>query len=120
MTTPHDDIARRAATRFAEGDARLLAEVERELVAAGTEEDGPPRRFDPATAIALGSLIVSIAGLAWTIYRDIRADHGKPSADALARRIRIELGAPKGPALPQQDRVISVVVEEVLAADQGE
>ncbi len=117
MTAPHDDIARRAAARLAEGDPRLLGEVERELATGGADAGGPPRRFELATAVALGPLIVSVATLAWTIYRDLRADRAKPTADALARRIRIEIGAPGRAEAAQQDRVITVVVEEVLASD---
>lgn len=80
----------------------------------------PGRYADPT---ALGSLIVSIATLAWTIYNDIRSRAGStPTSDVLARRVRGELDqsdtsrSPLGPA--ERDQVIDITVEETLNAAQ--
>ena len=56
-------IARRAAVRLAESvDAALPEHVEAVLQDG---EGGPPKRYDPGTAIAFAALLVNLAGLAW-------------------------------------------------------
>jgi hypothetical protein len=60
--------ASRAAARklVSQYGARVRSDVEAALYRSG--ESGPPAQFlDP---LALGSLIMSIAGLAWQIYTD--------------------------------------------------
>jgi len=77
----------------------------------------PVRTFDPATLIALGSLLVSAAGLGWTIYRDLKADGARPSKDAVARRVRLQLQSQGHPDTDRARIIVDVVVEELLAAD---
>lgn len=100
------DVARRAARRLAdELDPALPGSVEREL--AGT----PGQYVDP---ISLGALVVSIASLAWTIYHDRGQDQAEPSAEALRRRVRIEVGQREEACADQRDLIIEVVVDEML------
>ena len=81
-----EDLARTAAAELAqELDPALPAYVERRLE-AGTE--GGEQFIDPGTAIALASLLVSTASLAWTIYQDLRTETATPSLDVLKTRVR--------------------------------
>jgi hypothetical protein len=114
MTSPVDRIARSAAERLArDGDLPLLVpEVERELQIG----DGPQatERYEPI-AISLAALLVSTAGLAWTVYTDLKKQTPRPDAEVLKRRIRIELKVPEQVSAADRDRVIAVVVEATLA-----
>ncbi len=77
MSDTPEDIARRAARPLAqEIDPALPAVVEGRLRGGGGGGGAePPLRFlEPATTIALAGLLVSLAGLAWTIYRDLKKD----------------------------------------------
>jgi hypothetical protein len=65
----------------------------------------------------LGALIVSVASLAWTIYTDRKKAAATPSAEVLARQLRVEIGEPEGATIEQRDRIIGITVTEVL--DQG-
>jgi hypothetical protein len=71
----------------------------------------PERYFDP---VSLGGLTVSIATLAWTIYKDIRKTAPRPSHEVLARRIRVQLSDADELDPAKRDRIIDVVVEEAL------
>ena len=88
MTDPAATAARAAATALAPAHPNLPADVEAAL--ASRHATGRSSRFlDP---IALATLIVTIAQLAWTIYTDKR-DHAAepPPPEALARQVRIAL-----------------------------
>jgi hypothetical protein len=51
------------------------------------------------------------------IYRDRKKDAAvAPSAEAIARTIRIDLKADEGIAVEQRDKVINVVVNELIKA----
>lgn len=78
MTTPSEEIARRAAARLAAqiGDT-LPAHVERIL--AGVDDDVGQRFPDPGQILPYATFLLAAAGFAWTIYRDTR----KAKADAL-------------------------------------
>lgn len=42
--------------------------------------------------IALGGLVVSIAGVAWAVYQDLKKTHDRPPAtQIIIRTVRIEL-----------------------------
>jgi hypothetical protein len=116
MTT---DIAVRRAARAAA--RRLTGEIGPDLrtqVEAALEaSDGDARPQQYVDPVALGSLIVSAAGLAWTIYRDLRKKSPKPASQVIVRQVELELpvGDPVPPA--QRARVIEVVVEEILGND---
>ena len=63
-----EEVARRTALRLAgEMGSSLPALVEREFQSG---DDKPPTTYEPATLIALAALLISISGLAWTIYRE--------------------------------------------------
>ena len=79
MTDAVADAARSAATILAPDlGQNLPAEVEAALAARGGDYR-PERYLDP---VSLGSLIVSVATLAWTIYNDQRGriQEAKPRA----------------------------------------
>jgi hypothetical protein len=110
MADPVEEVSRAAAQRLAAelGDG-LVIDVEAAL--QGRPPGSPDQYFDP---ISLGTLIVSVATLAWTMYKDTRHKTEKaPPADVLARRVRVQLGADTV-ASEQRDRVIDVVVTEII------
>ncbi len=114
MSDSPEDLARRAAARLAaETDPALPAMVER-CLRAGDDAGETNRVFDPATAFALGSLLVAIAALAWTVYRDLKKETPTPSPEVLSRRIRLKVELPAGLTENQRDRQITVVVEELV------
>ena len=101
-------IARAAAHRLApEIGQDLRLQVEDALGGNGQ----PDQFVDPFT---LGSLIVSTATLAWTIVKDIRADNLSPSADRITRQIRIELPPSEHIPAETRNKIIDVVVEQML------
>ncbi|MBL1102652.1 hypothetical protein [Streptomyces coffeae] len=122
MTDPIATIARAAVNRLtAPHSAAVAAEVEAALHTRATTSR-PVQYIDP---VSLGTLIVSIAGLAWTVYRDLRKTTPAPSPEMVARHVRVRLGRdsrPPGPELDAADRdqVIEIVIEEtVRAAEDG-
>ncbi|WP_367130743.1 hypothetical protein [Saccharothrix sp. HUAS TT1] len=113
-TAPHPTVERAAlaaADRLAPGHGpRLRADV---LAALHAPDRAPDRYLDP---IALASLIVSAATLAWTVFQDLRAKTPDPKPEVVARRVRLELTADD--VSPQQrDEVIEIVVEEITDDD---
>jgi hypothetical protein len=131
-----EEVARRAAARLAgEVDPGLPALTERAIAGGGAAEG--MRSYDPALAIALGGFLLSVAQLGWTIYRDLKADREKAAEKAdrdraqdrderrvglgalLARRIRLGMQMPAGVTPERRDRIVEVVVEEILRGDEG-
>src|SRR5581483_8212814 len=110
MDIPVVHTARTAAQRLAGEHGTWLAD---EVEAALYADQRPSRYGDP---IALGSLIVSVATLAWTIYQDLRTKTSTPAPQVISRRIRLELSDDSTTPAPQRDRIIDVVVEEVIHA----
>jgi len=105
--------ARAAARRLAaELDPGIEVDVEAALHTRGLAPQ-PRQYFDP---ISLGTLIVSVATLAWTVYTDLRSRTPQPSAKTVARTVRVQLRDTDAMAPEQRDRVIEVVVDEVLCA----
>lgn len=95
----------------------LAAEVEVALHARGTGHR-PEQYFDP---VSLGSLIVSIASLAWTIYSSVKTKTPNQAPHVLARAVRVELRT-RGESAPEsQDKIIEVVATEIIkaAGDSG-
>jgi hypothetical protein len=113
MRSSVDDIARSAAQRLsAELNRNLPAMVEAEL-----QGGKPSERFEPslATAIALAALVVSASQLAWNVYRDLKKDQkAVPAPDLMARRLRLELKVDGNVSAEQRDKVIAVVVDEIV------
>jgi hypothetical protein len=114
MHDPAADGARAAAQRLASvHGARLEADVEAALHSRGSDEAPPDQYIDP---VAIASLIVAAASLAWTIYRDLRANHAAPpTPDHLIRRVRTTLRESRT-LDDSTERVIEITVEETLKA----
>ena len=112
MPDTYDDVARRAAQRLSgDLDRNLPAAVEVELQAGGKGTAG----YEPMTVIALATLLLNVAKFAWDIYRDRKKDAKEaPSAETIARILRLELKSYEGVSIEQRDKVINVVVEELL------
>lgn len=125
-------VARRAAARLAEDvDPSLPALTERAIV-EGEPREGM-RSFDPTLAIALGGFLLSVAQFGWTVYRDLKEDREEAAKEAagsgdrdraglgalLARRIRVGMETPPGVTPERRDRIVEVVVEEILRHEPG-
>lgn len=126
-----DDIARRVAARLAEEHHPSLPAL---TEAAIVERHQDPARggmyVEPTTAATIASVIVAASQLAWTVYRDIKAERAKkkeapPAATAtrelILRRMRLMLPEqadhPKGAY--DRARLHEIVVEEVLLVDSS-
>ena len=115
MSDPIAIVARAAAQRLeVEASPGLVTDVE--AVLATRQAPSEPRQYVDPTALA--SLIVSIAGLAWTVSTDLKKRTAKPSAEVIARTVRVTLQDQGQPTAP--DHIIDVVVAETIraAADQ--
>lgn len=114
---PIEHSARAAAHRLAaQYGPGLPAEVEAALHTRGTDQR-PERYVDP---VAVASLIVSVATLAWTVYNDLRTKTPQPSPDVVARTVRVRLNDTAGLDTAQRDRIIDVVVEETVRTVESE
>jgi len=115
MSDPIATAARAAAQQLEpEAGPGLVAEVEA-VLATRESPSAPPQYVDP---VALASLIVGIASLAWTVYTDLKKRTAKPSAEVVARTVRVGLRDQGQAAAP--DHIVEIVVTEALraAADQ--
>jgi hypothetical protein len=100
--------ADRLAAEYGHG---LAAEVEAALYSS--RQARPPERYlDP---VSLGSLIVSMTTLAWTIYTDLRRKSPDATPDILARTLRAELRT-SGTTSAPDDKITEVVITEVIRA----
>jgi hypothetical protein len=104
-------IARDAAQRLSELDPSLPATIEAEIARG---EAGPPQKFDPATAIALASLVLAIVQFGYQIYRDTRADK-RVAPETLKRQIRVELAERGYPDSAKREAVIEAAVAAIEA-----
>jgi hypothetical protein len=113
MTDPVSAGARAAAERLAsEYGPGLAADVEAALHTRG-QEQRPDQFFDP---ISLGSLIVGIASLAWTVYTGLKKKKTpKPDPDVVARTVRVELRK-RDDTSTASPEITDVVVTEVIKA----
>ena len=110
MTDPAADAARSTAVILAPDlGPSLPAEVEAALAARGTSQR-PDRYLDP---VSLADLIVATATLAWTIYNDRRTQNPDPSADSIARQVRISLREQDMPMPGGTERITEVVATEI-------
>jgi len=113
MTDPIAAAARAAAARLAaEHGPGLAADVEAALHTRDADQR-PGQYLDP---VSLGTLIVAIATLAWTIYTDKRKTAPDPPPGAVARQVRIELRQQGGTSPHDTDRITEIVVTELLQA----
>ena len=110
MTDPAATAARAVATALATAHPSLPADVEAALAARHATRRHN-QFFDP---IALATLIVTTAQLAWTIYTD-RRDHAAepPPPQALARQVRIALRE-QDIALPEgTEHITEIIATEI-------
>src|SRR5215831_671883 len=107
-----DDLARHVALRLgSELDRNLPAVVEARLQ-GGSEA---PKRYEAAATIALATFILSAAKFAWDIYRDLKKDSkAAPPPDVIARRMRLELNVAEEIDIARRDKIITVVVDELM------
>jgi hypothetical protein len=113
MTDNAADAARSAAVILAPDLGRNLP-VEVEAALAARAGDHRPDRY--LDVVSLGTLIVSAAGLAWTIYVNQR-DHAhgqEPAADSIARQVRITLREQDTALPPGTERITEVVATEII------
>jgi hypothetical protein len=111
MNDPVGIAARAAAQQLqVEVGPGLVTEVEA-VLATRESPSAPPQYADP---IALASLIVAIASLAWTVYTDLKKRAAQPTEQVVARTVRVtrrDQGQAAAPA-----RIVEVVVTETLRA----
>jgi hypothetical protein len=113
MTDPITAAARAAAEQLAaEYGPGLAVDVEVALHAQATDQK-PGRYLDP---VSLGTLIVTIATLAWSIYSDKRKRTPEPSPDVIARHVRVELRQLSDTRQQESDRITEIVVTEIIQA----
>ena len=64
----------------------------------------------------MAALLVSIAQFAWQVYRDRRKDRAAVAPEGLARQLRLSVEVPPQVTAANRDRLIAVVVAEVLTS----
>lgn len=115
MTDPITAAARATAERLtAEYGSSLIVDVDAALHGRGTAER-PGQYLDP---VSLGSLIVAIATVAWTVYSGQRKKTPEPSPGMVARHVRVELREHSGISQQETDRIAEIVVTEIIQAAQ--
>lgn len=88
---------------------RLPLDVEAAIRGGGAVEQ--PRQFvDP---VALGSLVVSIAGLAWQVYCDKKQEGSKPTRETLTRFVRVQWRE-SSDLSGVEEKIIEVTAAEVI------
>lgn len=117
MTATISAAARSAARAAAEQLAAdygpgLAADVEAALYAEGTAQR-PGQYIDP---VSVGSLIVAIATLAWTVYSGLRKKTPEPAPGVVARHVRAELREHSGTSQQETERITEIVVTEIIQA----
>ena len=113
MTDSVANAARSAAVILAPDlGQHLPVAVEAALAARGGDQR-PDRYLDLAS---LGSLIVSVATLAWTVYNDQRnrSHERQPEADSIARQVRITLREQDTALPPGTEHITEVVATEII------
>jgi hypothetical protein len=110
---PGHRIARASAGRLASDyGPQLPAQVEAALHTRGSQQR-PGQYADP---VSIANLLVSIATLAWTIYMNLKEKTPHTSPEVMARTIRVELRTQAEDAPAAQDKIIEIVVAEVIKA----
>jgi hypothetical protein len=111
MNDPVGIAARAAAQQLqAEAGPGLVAEVEA-VLATRESLAASPQYVDP---IALASLIVVIASLAWTVYTDLKKRTAQPAAEVVARTVRVTRQDQGHTAAP--DHIVELIVTETIRA----
>lgn len=110
--------AARSAARKVAGElgGQLPGDVEAAL-RERADEQARDQYVDP---ISLAGLVVSVASLAWTIYRDLKGTGDPPRREVVERRVRVEVRELDASTAPEQrDRIIEVVVDELMSPVDG-
>jgi hypothetical protein len=113
MTDYVADAARSAAAALA-ADLGQNLPVEVEAALAARAGDGRPDSY--LETASLGSVTVSAAALAWTMYKDRRdrTEGQKPEAHSIARQVRLALHD-RDTILPSgTERITEVVATEII------
>jgi hypothetical protein len=114
MNDPISAIARSAADRLGpEYGPEVAVEVEAARYARESARQKDQYVVDP---VSLGTLIVTIATLAWNIYTDLKNKAPNPAPDVLTRMVRVELRKRGDTPSPSRDEVTEVVVTEIIRA----
>jgi hypothetical protein len=88
---------------------RLPLDVEAAIRSGGALER-PGQFVDP---VALGSLVVSVAGLAWQVYRDKKKEGSKLTRDTLTRIVRVQRRE-SSDLSGAEEKIIEIVAAEVI------
>jgi len=104
-----------AAARRLAAELRLPSlplEVEAVFRSSGTREQ--PRQFvDP---VALASVVVSVATLAWQVYCDKKKEGGRPTRDTLITTVRVQQWE-RSDLTRAEEKIIEVVAAEIFKAE---
>src|SRR5690348_14084544 len=101
--------ARRLAAQYGAG---LAADVEVALHARRAAQR-PDQYLDP---VSVGSLIVAIATLAWTVYADLREKDPDRPPETIAREISIKVSEHNAHDQDGARQITSVVITEIIHA----
>jgi hypothetical protein len=113
MSDPIEVTARATAAQLAaEHGPGVVAEVDAALHARRHAER--PRQFvDP---YSLGSFIVAVATLAWTIYADLRKQTPEPRPQEVKRQVLVELREQGAAGRKDAERITAIAVTETIRA----
>lgn len=121
MNEPAASGARQAAARLADLDSDLPAAMEKVL--AGQYRPRM-RGLDANLTLTLASFLLGLAQFGWSVYQEQRQEHRKErredSREVLIRRLHMRIEQADGEDLlppGSRDRVVQVVVEEILTLE---
>jgi WD40 repeat protein/tetratricopeptide (TPR) repeat protein len=100
-------VAERLVTQYG---VRLVADVDA-IIQNSDEKREPLQYVDP---VSIAALVVSTAGLAWTVYKDVRTRVWKPRPDVVACEVRLKLVSSSHISMEERDRIIEMVAEEIV------
>lgn len=113
MSDPVEVTARATAAQLAaEYGPGVVAEVDAALYARRRAER-PQQFVDP---VSLGSLIVAVATLAWTIYADLRKRTPEPPQEEVERQVIVELQEQGAADRKDAERITAIAVTEAIRA----
>jgi hypothetical protein len=114
MSDPVEVTARATAAQLAvEYGPGVVAEVDAALHARRRAER-PQQFVDP---VSLGSLIVAVATLAWTIYADLRKRTPEPPPqEEVERQVIVELQEQGAADRKDAERITAIAVTEAIRA----
>jgi hypothetical protein len=108
----------------------VVATASRATAVRLSQQYGPKTPLDVETALAarksgsrpetyidfisIGSLIVSTASLAWTIYTDQRKRTSTPDPEALSAAVRERIDPTSSDSSALRERIITIVAAEII------